>query len=107
MPVGSLPSSTTGITVGVAPAYCVVLHRPAAAAQFAAKVQGGLLVFWIVTLPFDGGDDGGVAGLSQLGALEAQVQTRPAPSCSTDRGLPRCDRMSSVVPRTPMVASPW
>ena len=49
--MGSLPSSTTGITVGV-PAYWVVLHRPAAAAQFLAKVQVGLLVFWILTWPF-------------------------------------------------------
>ncbi len=45
MPVGSLPSSTGGVTVGVASAYCVTVQSPAAAAQFAAKVQGELLVF--------------------------------------------------------------
>jgi hypothetical protein len=45
MPVGSLPSSTGGVTVGVASAYWVVLQSPAAAPQVAAKVHGGLLVF--------------------------------------------------------------
>lgn len=33
------------------------------------------------------------------------VQTLAAPSCSTTTERPRWDRMSSVVPRTPMVAS--
>jgi hypothetical protein len=51
MPVGSLPSSTAGTTVGVASAYCVVLQRPAAAPQVLAKVHGELLVFLIVVLP--------------------------------------------------------
>ena len=45
MPVGSLPSSTTGVTVGVASAYSVVLQSPAAAPQLEAKVHGGVLVF--------------------------------------------------------------
>ena len=34
------------------------------------------------------------------------VQTREAPCCSTTMVLLRCDRISSVVPRTPIVASP-
>ena len=51
MPVGSLPSSTGGVTTGVASAYCVVLQSPAAALQVAAKVHGGVLVFLIVVLP--------------------------------------------------------
>ena len=33
------------------------------------------------------------------------VQTLAAPSCSMTMVWPRCDRISSVVPRTPMVAS--
>ena len=49
MPVGS--STTAGVIVGEASAYCVVVHRPAAAPQLPAKVQGGVLVFWIVILP--------------------------------------------------------
>ena len=49
MPVGS--SSTGGVTVGVASAYCVVLQSPAAAPQVPANVQGELLVFLMVTLP--------------------------------------------------------
>jgi hypothetical protein len=51
MPVGSLPSSTAGVTTGVASAYCVVLQRPAAALQVLAKVHGAVLVFLIVVLP--------------------------------------------------------
>jgi hypothetical protein len=33
------------------------------------------------------------------------VQTEAAPSCRLTMVWPRCDRISSVVPRTPMVAS--
>src|SRR3954468_24129672 len=51
MPVGSLPSSTGGVTTGVASAYCVVLQSPAAAPHVLAKVHGGVLVFLIVVLP--------------------------------------------------------
>ena len=51
MPVGSLPSSTGGVIVGEALAYCVALQRPAAALQVLAKVHGGLLVFLMVVLP--------------------------------------------------------
>ena len=37
--------------MGVASAYCVTVQCPGATVQSAAKVHGGLLVFWIVTLP--------------------------------------------------------
>jgi hypothetical protein len=33
------------------------------------------------------------------------AQTREAPSCNTTVVLPRCDRISRTVPRTPMVAT--
>jgi hypothetical protein len=51
MPVGSLPSSTGGVTAGLASAKSVTVQSPAAAAQVAANVQGGLWVFCSVTLP--------------------------------------------------------
>ena len=43
--VAILPTSTGGVTVGDASAYWVVLQSPAAAPQFEAKVQGGVLTF--------------------------------------------------------------
>ena len=42
--LGSLPSSTGGVTVGVASAYWVTVQSPAAAAQFAAKFHDEWLV---------------------------------------------------------------
>ena len=50
-------------------------------------------------------DDGGFAGLRQLDALDAEGADRRAPSCSTTVVLPRSDRISRMVPRTPMVAT--
>ncbi len=45
IPVGS------STVVGAASANVLTVHSPAAAAQFAANVQGELLVFLIVVLP--------------------------------------------------------
>ncbi len=83
-----------------------VLHRPAAAAQFFAKVQFGLLVFWILTLPFDEVITAVSPGWVSSMHWKLSVQTRLAPSCSTTVVTPRCARISRMVPRTPMVASP-
>ena len=103
MPVGSLPSSTM---TGVASAYCVLLQSPAAALQVAANVHGGLLVFLIVDLPpppevMTAVSPGRVSWMHS----KLVVQTEAAPSCRLTTVCPRCDRISSVVPRTPMVAS--
>ena len=37
--------------------------------------------------------------------IDLVAQTRDAPSCSTTVVLPRCDKISRMVPRTPMVAT--
>src|SRR5882757_1037302 len=98
MPVGS--SST-----GVASAYWVTVQRPAAWVQVAANVQGGLLVFWIVVWPPLEVMIAVSPGWVRSRHCRFAEQTVEAPSCSTTVVLPRCDRMSSTVPRTPMVAS--
>src|ERR1700710_2894463 len=105
MPVGSLPSSTGGITVGVASAYCVVLQSPAAAPQVLAKVHGELLVFLIVVLPPLTVMTAVSPGWVNWMHSNVTVQTEAAPSCRLTMVWPRCDRMSRVGPRTPMVAS--
>jgi len=102
MPVGSLPSSTM---TGDASAYCVVLQSPAAALQVAANVQGGLLVFLIVDLPPLEVIMAVSPGLVSWMHSKLIVQTLAAPSCRLTMVWPRCDRISRVVPRTPMVAS--
>ena len=76
MPVGSLPSSTGGVTTGETFAYCVVLQSPAAAPHVLANVHGGVLVFLIVVLPPPERDDGGIAGLGQLDAFEGKGADR-------------------------------
>ena len=103
MPVGSLPSSTM---TGAASAYCVLLQRPADALQVAANVHGGLLVFLIVDLPPPPAVMMAVSpGRVSWMHSKLTVQTEAAPSCRLTMVWPRCDRISSVVPRTPMVAS--
>ena len=103
MPVGSLPSSTM---TDDASAYCVVLQSPAAALQVAANVQGGgLLVFLIVDLPPLVVIMAVSPGLVSWMHSKLIVQTLAAPSCRLTMVWPRCDRISRVVPRTPMVAS--
>src|SRR4029079_4466823 len=105
MPVGSLPSSTGGVTTGVASAYCVVLQSPAAALQVLAKVQVGVPDFLIVVLPLAEVMIAVSPGLVSWMHSKVTVQTDEAPSCRLTMVWPRCDRISSVVPRTPMVAS--
>ena len=91
---------------GDASAYCVVLQSPAAALQVAANVQGGgLLVFLIVDLPPLEVIMAVSPGLVSWMHSKLIVQTLAAPSCRLTMVLPRCDRISRVVPRTPMVAS--
>ena len=78
MPLGS--SIIAGVIVGV-PANSVVVQSPAAAPQLLAKVHGGLLVFWIVTLPL--AEDVMIAvspGWSSSVHWKLSVQTREAPS---------------------------
>src|SRR5262249_40934759 len=104
MPVGS--SITGGVMVGDASAYSVVLHSPAAAAQFLAKVQGELLVFWIVVLPLAEVMTAVSPGWVSCTHWKFVLQTLAPPSCSVTTVRPRCDRMSRMVPRMPMVASP-
>ena len=105
MPVGSLPSST-GTTTGVASAYCVVLQSPAVALQVLAKVHGELLVFLIVVLPpLDSVMMAVSPGWVSWMHSKVTVQTVEAPSCRLTMVWPRCDRISRMVPRTPMVAS--
>ena len=84
----------------------MVLQSPAAAPQFLAKVQWRVVGLLDRILPPVEGDDSGIAGLGQLDALKAErCRPREAPSCSTTMVWPRCDRISRMVPRTPMVAS--
>src|SRR6185436_62721 len=101
MPVGS------SMTAGAALANSVVVHRPAVPPQLLAKVQGGLLVFLIVVLPLPADVMIAVSpGWVSSRHWKLRVQTREAPSWSTTVVTPRCARMSRIVPRMPMVASP-
>src|SRR5438105_14062545 len=104
MPVGS--SITAGVMAGEASAYSVVLHSPAEAAQFLAKVQGGLLVFWIVILPLLEVMIAVSPGWVSWTHWKFVVQTVAPPSCKFTTVRPRSDRISRMVPRMPMVASP-
>jgi hypothetical protein len=90
---------------GDASANCVVVQSPAAALQVAANVQGGLLVFLIVDLPPLAVMMAVSPGLVSWMHSKLTVQTLAAPSCRLTMVCPRCYRISSVVPRTPMVAS--
>lgn len=98
-------ASSNAVRGIVCEAYWVVLHRPAVAAQFAANVQGGTLAFLIEVLPSNTDMTAVSPGWVRSRHRKLVVQTREAPSWSTTTDRPRCDRMSSVVPRTPMVAS--
>src|SRR2546421_5522976 len=103
MPVGSLPSSTI---TGAASAYCVLLQSPAAALQVAANVQGAVLVFLIVDLPPPPEVMMAVSP-GREGWMHSKLilQTEAATSRRLAVAWPRRDRISKVVPRTPIVAS--
>src|ERR1700738_2969653 len=79
--------------------------HPAAAAQFAANVQGELLVFLIVVLPPVEVMIAVSPGCVSCTHWELSVQTLDMPSCNTTVVWPRCDRISRTVPRTPIEAS--
>lgn len=91
---------------GDASAYCVVVQSPAAALQVATNVHGGLLVFLIVELPPPLEVMMAVSpGLVSWMHSKLTVQTEAASCCRLTMVWPRCDRISRVVPRTPIVAS--
>src|SRR5882757_554273 len=102
----SMPGSSAGGCM-LAWVRSVTLHNPADDAQAAAKVQGGVLDFLMVLrLPL--AEDVMIAvspGFSSWMHCEVSVQTDEPPSCSTTVVLPRSDRISRMVPRTPIVAS--
>ena len=104
MPVGSLPSSTM---TGAASAYCVLPQSPDVPAQVAANVQVGVLLFLIVDLPPAPPAVMMAVSPGRVSWVHSNevVQTDAAPSCRLTMVWPRCYRISSVVPRTPMVAS--
>src|SRR5882724_5916515 len=101
----SMPGSSPG--AGAALARSVTLQSPADDAQAAANVQGGVLVFLMV-LRRPLAEEVMIAvspGCSSWMHWEVSVQTDDPPSCSTTVVLPRSERISRMVPRTPIVAS--
>src|SRR5262245_56409697 len=86
----------------VARSIAILALPPLAEAQACARVRGGVLVLIMLRpLPDEAMIAVSPGRVSSIHCGPDRVQTWEPPSCSTTVALPRCERMSRMVPRTP------